>query len=289
MTVHDTTFVTPASTGTSTLSVAYTPDSDDVFNFYAWEHGHVTLPGYRTRFDRSHISVLNHAAATGLFDVVNVSSVMYPVLADRYWILAVGSSVGRGYGPVLVSRNLRSIDDLAGRTVAVADISTTGGTLARMYCPDGTRFVSRPYNRIVEAILSGEVDAGVMIHEELVHFPHFGLHCVRDLGAAWLDDTGLPLPVGLNLVRKSLGYETARDIAAACRDSLRWALEHPREAMAFANRFGRGEASTFVPMFSNEDTLCMPADVRRALEVLLDRTATLGFTPRLDSWEIIDA
>ena len=289
MTMHDTLDLDAPRTSLGTLSVAYTPDSDDVFNFYAWERGHVSLPGYRVRFDRSHISVLNHAAATGIFDVVNVSSTMYPVLADRYWIMATGASVGRGYGPVLVARDARDIEDLDGCTIAVADVSTTGGTLARMYCPPGARFISRPYNRIAQAILAGEADAGVMIHEELVHFPHLGLKRVRDLGAAWTDDTGLPLPVGLTLARRALGRETVRDIVHTCQQSLRWAMDHPDVAMACANRFGRGEASTFVPMFSNEDTYRMPDDVRQALDLLLDRIADRGYTPAVQDREIIDA
>lgn len=273
------------------ISVAYTPDSDDVFNFHAWESGHVGLPEFHPNFHRNHISVLNHAAASGLHDVVNVSAVMYPVLADRYRILAVGTSVGRGYGPVLVSATDRDIASLSGARVAVADISTTGGVLARLACPDDTRFVTRPYHRIADAILAGEVDAGVMIHEELVHFPELGLHRVLDLGADWQDRTGLPLPVGLNLVKRSLGLEAARRIVRVCRASLAWGLAHPTEALAAANRFGRGRAEQFIPMFSNDDTLRFPEDVRRGLELLLDRVADLGLGPRLspESLEIVDA
>jgi 1,4-dihydroxy-6-naphthoate synthase len=270
------------------LAIAYTPDSDDVFNFYAWEQGRVSLPGFAPRFDRSHIDVLNRAAAAGLYDVVAVSSVVYPSIAHRYWILAVGSSVGRGYGPVLVSKRDVAIEALAGRRVAVAGLLTTGGALARMYCPPGTELVVRPYNLIADAILRGEVDAGVMIHEELVHFPALGLRRVCDLGGAWLAETGLPLPVGLNLVRRSLGRETARAIARACRGSLLWALDHDEEALAFARRFGRGQATSFIPMFSNDDTLRMPDDVRRGMRVLFDRIAALGIAPRIEECEVID-
>ena len=274
---------------TRTLDIAYTPDSDDVFNFYGWEKGHVALPGYTPRFGRSHIAVLNQAAMVEAYDVVAISSVTYPLLANKYWILASGSSVGRGYGPVLVSKSALTIDQLRGRKVAVAGLGTTGGTLARMYCPTDTNFVEMPYDQIAAAILDGRVQAGVMIHEELVHYPRLGLRCVRDLGAAWTDDTGLPLPVGLNVVRKALGRETAESIARTCRDSLLWGKQHLAETMAFANRFGRGCAEDFVPMFSNEDTLCLQPDVRQAFRIMLDRLASRGWAPRVETIEVIDA
>lgn len=279
---------TDAEGQTKTLAVAYTPDSDDAFNFYAWEHGHVTIPDYEVRFDRSHISILNSAAEAGLYDVVAVSSVIYPSLADRYWILAAGSSVGRGYGPVLVSKHISTLSELTGRRVGIAGNTTTGGVLARMYCPEA-EFIETPYNTIADAILTGEFDAGVMIHEELVHFPQMGLHRVCDLGQAWTEDTKLPLPVGLNLVKQTVGRETAREIVRACRDSLQWGIDHSEEAMAFAGRFGRGCAAAFVPMFSNEDTICLPDDVRRGLDLLFERVAAMGIGPKLNGYEVIDA
>jgi 1,4-dihydroxy-6-naphthoate synthase len=191
---------------------------------------------------------------------------------------------------VLVGREPVSIESLAGGRVAVADISTTGGVLARMYCPPDVELVARPYHRIADAVLTGEVDAGVMIHEELVHFPELGLHRVLDLGAAWQDETGLPLPVGLNLVRRSLGLDAARRIVRVCRASLSWAMAHPEAAMAAANRFGRGRAADFVPMFSNEDTLRFPPDVRAGLELLLSRVAAFGLGPAMSpaDLEIVD-
>jgi 1,4-dihydroxy-6-naphthoate synthase len=128
-----------------------------------------------------------------------------------------------------------------------------------------------------------------MIHEELVHYPELGLRCVRDLGAAWTEESELPLPVGLNVARRALGREAAEGIARTCRDSFLWARAHQREAMAFADRFGRGCAADFVPMFSNDDTLCMPDDVRRGLRVLFDQLAERGWAPRLETIEVIDA
>ena len=273
----------------ASLRIGYTPDSDDVFNYYAWEHDYVTLdtPGYRPVFHRDHISALNRAALQERFDVVGVSSVLYPCLADRYWVLAVGNSVGRGFGPVLVSKRYRTVEELSGKRVAAGGIPTTGSTLARMYCP-GAEYVEMMYTQIADAIVRDELDAGVMIHEELLYFPEKGLHCVLDLGKAWLQDTGLPLPVGLNLVRKRLGRELAVDIATACERSLQWGFEHPDEVYAFASQFGRGQAKRHVEMFSNEDTLRLPADVRQAMAVLFDRVAAMEIGPKIDCFDIIE-
>jgi len=270
-----------------TLSIAYTPDSDDAFNFYAWEHGRIELDLINAQFHRDHICRLNHAAAAGIYDVVAVSSVMYPSLADRYDVLAVGNSIGRGYGPVLVSKHFRTLQELAARRIGVAEVSTTGGALAAMYCRD-SQLVQMRYDRIADAVASGELDAGVMIHEELLYFPEKGLHKVCDLGQTWCQDTGLPLPVGLNLVKKDLGREMARRIAATCRDSLLWAQENYDEAFAFASTFGRGCAKQHVALFSNADTLCMPGDARRALRLMCQRVAQIGLGPFLERIKIID-
>jgi 1,4-dihydroxy-6-naphthoate synthase len=272
----------------ATLRFAYTPDSDDAFNYYALEHGRVTVPSMRAAFFRDHIIALNRAAADEAFDVVGVSSAAYPALADRYWILSVGNSIGRGYGPVLVSRDHETCADLAGRRVAVAGIPTTGGALAMMYC-SGATFIEMRYDLIADAVAAGECDAGVMIHEELLYFPEKGLRRVCDLGAAWCEETGLPLPVGLNIVRKALGRELAVEIARACRQSLQWGLDHFDEAFAFASTFGRGCARDHVAMFSNQDTLNLAPDVRRAMRLMFDRVAEHGIGPRIDQFEVIDA
>lgn len=272
---------------TSTIDVAYTPDSDDAFNFYAWEHRRIDAPGIQARFHRDHISQLNHSAAACLHHVVAVSSVMYPNLADRYWILATGNSIGRGYGPVLASREFNSLDQLRGRRIGVAEVTTTGGVLALLYCPNA-ELVSMPYDRIADAVAAGELDAGVMIHEELLFFPEKGLQRVCDLGQTWCEDTRLPLPVGLNLVRKDVGRETALRICRACRDSLLWAQENYDEAFAYASQFGRGCAADHVAMFSNSDTLCLPGDARRALALMCRRVADLGLGTRGVVPQIID-
>ncbi len=271
------------------LSIAYTPDSDDLFNYYAWEQGRVTLgvDGCKPVFYRNHIIDLNRAALEAQYDVVAVSSVFYPKVADKYLILCVGNSVGRNFGPALVSKRYKTVEDLRGKRVAVGGHPTTGSVLALMYCPD-IDLVEMPFDAIVDAIAGDKVDAGVMIHEELIHFRERGLVCVRDLGVAWCEDTGLPLPVGLNLVRKGLGEGLTRDIAAACQRSLLWGCENSREVYSFASKFGRGLAKEHVEMFRIEDFLRIPEDVREAMRIMFGRVASMNLGPAIDTFEIVE-
>jgi 1,4-dihydroxy-6-naphthoate synthase len=234
------------------------------------------------------MSELNRAALAARFDVTAISSVLYPQVAERYAILSVGTSVGRDYGPVLVSRGPRRIDELRGRRVGVGGIPTTGWFLLRWLCPEAVP-VEMPFDRIGEAVAGGELDAGVMIHEELLYYPRLGLQRVADLGAEWCSRYGLPLPVGLNVIRRGLGDAVLEQICVGIRRSLRFALQHPDKALAWASQFGRGAAGQctepFVGMFANDDSVQMPADVRSGLEVLLGQVAELGLAlplPRLD-------
>jgi len=270
------------------LRIAYTPDSDDIFNYYAWEHKLINLnDDYKSAFYRSHIIDHNHAAEDARYDVVAVSSVFYPRVADRYWILTVGNSVGRNFGPCLVSKRYSSIEDLRGRRVAVGGYPTTGSVLAVMYCP-GIELVEMPYDKIVDAVTRDEVDAGVMIHEEIIHYKKRGLDSICDLGALWCKDTGLPLPVGLNLVNKGLGMELARSIATACQLSLLWGYRNSEEVYSFASKFGRGLAKEHVEMFRVEDFLRIPDDVREAMKIMFGRVTSMNLGPRIDSFEIIE-
>jgi 1,4-dihydroxy-6-naphthoate synthase len=261
-----------------TVSVAYTPDSDDAFYYFALETGRVRLPGVRWSFQPAPMSLLNRRALGQVYDITAISSVLYPRIAHRYAILSVGTSVGRGYGPVLVSRRWRRVEELRGRRVGVGGIPTTGWFLLRWVCPEAVA-VEMPFDEIGEAVARGELDAGVMIHEELLYYPRLGLHRVLDLGAEWCRQHDLPLPVGLNVIRRDLGEEKMERLCRAIRASLSHALEYRGEALAWVCRFGRGIegrcTSRFVEMFANEDSLCMPADVRRALGVLLSQVADL--------------
>jgi 1,4-dihydroxy-6-naphthoate synthase len=273
------------------LTIAYTPDSDDAFYYFGLESGAVRLPGFRPEFHRAPMSVLNRAAVAGRYDVTAISSVAYPQVAERYAILSVGTSVGRGYGPVLVSQAPCELDDLRGRRVGVPGVPTTGWFLLRWLCPEAAP-VEMPFDEIGAAVAAGELDAGVMIHEELLYYPRLGLRRVADLGAEWCRRNGLPLPVGLNVIRRDLGEEAMQRVCAAIRRSLRHGHRHRDEALAWVSRFGRGAegqcTGRFVEMFANDDSLRMPADVRRALPVLFGQTVGMGLAPAVPALHVIE-
>jgi 1,4-dihydroxy-6-naphthoate synthase len=274
------------------LRIAYTPDSDDAFYYDALETGQVTLSGYELEFHRQPMSILNRAALHGQYEITAISSILYPQIARQYAILSVGTSVGRGYGPVLVSREPRTLADLAGRPVGVGGIPTTGWFLLRCLCQEAVP-IEMPFDRIAESVAAGALEAGVMIHEELLYYPRLGLHRVVDLGAEWCQRSGLPLPVGLNVVRRDLGIVAMQRICAALRRSLRHALDHPREALERVCRYGRGAegqcTDQFVSMFANEDSVRLPDDVRMGLFVLLAQAADLGLTDTVPPLDIVEA
>lgn len=273
------------------LHIAYTPDSDDAFYYDALETGQVALPGYALVFHRQPMSVLNRAARDGVHDVTAISSVVYPSIADKYAILSVGASVGRGYGPVLVSREPCTLDDLSGRAVGVGGIPTTGWVLLRQLCPAAVP-VEMPFDRVADAVAAGELAAGVMIHEELLYYPQLGLHRVVDLGAEWCRRNRLPLPVGLNVIRRDLGMPAMQRICTAIRRSLRHGLDHSPETLARVCRFGRGAegqcTDRFVAMLANEDSVCMPADVRQGLRELLGQLFGLGLCKAVSHLDIVE-
>jgi 1,4-dihydroxy-6-naphthoate synthase len=274
-----------------TLTIAYTPDSDDAFYYFALETGRLRLPSHRLAFRRAPLSELNRAALAGEHEVTAISSVLYPQIADTYAILSVGTSVGRGYGPVLVSKRWREVGDLKGRRVGVGGVPTTGWFLLRWLCPEAVT-VEMPFDEIGAAVAAGELDAGVMIHEELLYYPQLGLHRVVDLGAEWCRRNDLPLPVGLNVVRRDLGEEQMEEVCDLIRRSLLYARTHREEALAWASRFGRGVegqcAERFVAMFANKDSLRLPGDVRRALPLLFTQALALGIGERLPPPEVIE-
>ncbi len=288
---------------TATLQFGYTPDPDDAFHYYAFEHGRVVLPSgggpsgggpsggdpaERPRFVRRHIQDLNEMALNGDLEVTAISSIFYPKIAERYAILAAGASVGRGYGPVLAAHDAAALADLDGQRVAVPGLYTTGCFLLRFFY-GGFEPVPMPFDEVPGAIIRGEVAAGVLIHEELCHRDE--LRASTCLGRRWLEETGLPLPVGLVVGRRDLGHDTLERIDHALAASMEYALAHREEAVAFARGFGRGEGSRFrdeyIDKFANRDTVSMPQDVRDGLAELFRRAHEAGLIEARPECEIV--
>ncbi len=290
-------FVLTASTPESSrmnreITFAYTPDPDDAFHYFALRTGRIAPPpGITFRFHTAHIQDLNTSCLGQTFDVCAISSVHYPKIDHDYVILGSGASVGRGYGPVLGARADHEPGDLAGCRVAIPGLTTTGYFLLRYFYPD-VEVVSMPFNEVAQAIVDGDVAAGVLIHEELLNFAAHPIRKICCLGQRWYAHTGLPLPVGLNVARRSLGRELITEIEGLIHASMRYALAHPAAAMTFASESGRGPESTvreeFVAKFANEDTLLMPADVRAGLHTLFEHALQRRLIDHMPALDLVD-
>lgn len=274
------------------IKIAYTPDPDDAFHYFALENQLIeSFDGLNFEFSHDHIQNLNESCLSQSYDVCAISSMHYPNIDKEYVILGSGASVGRGYGPVLGCRSDRQIDDLAGLRVAVPGTTTTGYFLLSYFFTD-FEVISMPFNQVAQAILDGNVDAGVLIHEELLNFPDHQIKKICCLGNRWYEHTRLPLPVGLNVARRALGAERIAELESLIYKSMLYALEHPKAAMDFAANFGRGPQSAvredFVAKFANEDTLLMPEDVRMGLKTLFDNALSRDFIDHMPPLDLVD-
>ena len=276
--------MTDTSMAPRTIRVAHSPDSDDAFMFYALAEGRVPTP-FTYVHELSDIESLNQRARRGELEVSAVSIHAYAYLADRYALMASGSSMGDGYGPRLVSLARRPDDPrqaLAGRRVAVPGLYTTAYLALKLYQP-AIEPVVMPFDQIEDAVHAGEVEVGLLIHEGQLTYGDTGLHLWEDLGAWWMRDTGLPLPLGGNVVRRDLGAEVIVQVAHDVRASVEYALEHRAAALGHAKQYSRGlsdeRANEFVGMYVNQWTVDYGPVGRRAVQVLLDRAADAGLIP----------
>jgi 1,4-dihydroxy-6-naphthoate synthase len=271
------------------LSIGHSPDADDAFMFYGLASGRVTVPGFQVEHVLDDIETLNRRARGAELDVTAISAAAYPEIQHLYRIMSCGASVGRRYGPIILAREPLTVSQLAGKRIAVPGARTTAYLLFRLYVEGDIDPVMMGFDRIMDAVASGEVDAGVVIHEGQLTWRSSGLHLVLDLGAAWTDDTKLPIPLGLDVVRRELGNETIDAVARALKDSILLARRDEEAAVDYAMRFGRGvdraTCREFVRMYVNDDTVDMGDDGRRALETLYSRAARRGLMnepPALD-------
>ena len=247
----------PASK-TQEISLAHSPDSDDAFMFFALATRKVRTPGLKFTHVLSDIETLNQEAKKEKYDVTAVSFFASAFLQTNYVLLDCGASFGDGYGPMLVTLRPMKRKELGGKRVAVAGLLTTSYLALKLYEPT-IEAVVVPFDKIADAVMAGTVDAGLLIHEGQLLYQQTGLHRVADLGLWWSQQTGLPLPLGGNMVRRALGTETGRAIAKAIRQSVAYALEHRDDALKYAMQFARDMdtemADKFVGMYVNQWTL----------------------------------
>lgn len=268
------------------ITVAHSPDSDDAFMFYALAEGLVDTEGLAFDHELADIETLNRRAAAGELAVTAVSFHAYAFLADRYLLLPHGASFGDGYGPVVVSRRPIEREAIASGAVTVASpgARTTAALALALWAP-GVRTVLRAFDTILEGVRDGELEAGVLIHEGQLTFAEEGLTEIVDLGRWWKGETGLPLPLGGNVVRRDLGPDRIARISRALSRSIEFGLAHRDDALAHAMRYARGldprKADRFVGMYVNEWTQAYGPEGRRAVQRLLDRGHEAGLLPKV--------
>jgi len=264
------------------LKLAHSPDSDDAFMFYALATHKLPTPGYKYTHILGDIQTLNEAALTETYDVTAISFAAYPSIRDKYILLDCGASFGEGYGPIVVSTKTLKSSELAGKRIAVPGLKTSAYLTLKLVEPEFEPVVM-PFDKIIDAVQKDMVDAGLLIHEGQLFFPEKGLQRVIDLGIWWQEQTGLPLPLGGNAVRRSLGPSLGRLISKTIRDSVTYGLEHREEALNYAMQFARemdtALADKFVGMYVNKWTLGYGEKGKQAVRELIARGTKAGVLP----------
>ena len=265
---------------TMLLRIGHSPDPDDAFMYYALAKRVESADGLEVEHVLLDIESLNERARSADLEVTAVSAAAYPEIADKYFVMRSGASMGRGYGPILVAREAMNVAEIARRTVAVPGLRTTANLLLSIYAPPRARIVV-DFDEIPDVVAAGGADVGLLIHEGQLTYERWGLKKILDFGEVWSKDApGLPLPLGLDVVRRDLGRELATRISALLRESIEHALAHEDDALTYALDYGRGidreTGRRFVRMYVNEDTLDMGDAGVAALRHLYERAKERG-------------
>lgn len=283
---------------TRTLQLGHSPDPDDAFMFYALAQDPplIETGGYRFAHVLQDIQTLNQRAMRGELEITAISIHAYPYVADRYALTSCGSSMGDGYGPMVVTRETMTINDLRGKRIAIPGKLTTA-FLALQLClgkaGEAFQYEVVHFDQIPAYVRDGKADAGLIIHEGQLTYQSLGLHLVVDLGAWWGKETGLPLPLGGNCIRKDLGQEAMQTVTDVLKASIQYSLDHRAEAVKYALKFGRDLnrdlADQFVGMYVNNWTLDYGPRGREAISTLLKRGAERGLVPAIGNVEFVNA
>jgi 1,4-dihydroxy-6-naphthoate synthase len=281
---------TLTAVGVREITIAHSPDSDDAFMFYGLATSKVQVPGLRFTHTLSDIQTLNQKATEGdgVYDVTAISFHAYPYLQEKYALMTCGGSVGEGYGPMIVAPRAYSANEITKKKIAVPGELTTAYLALKLFAPE-IETEAVPFDQIIPSILDGKYEAGLIIHEGQLTYDRSGLHRIVDLGKWWSQTTGLPLPLGGNAIRRSLGPELISNVSTALRESIQYALDHRDEALAYAMQFARDLdpqlADRFVGMYVNKRTLDYGEDGKEAIRQLLDmgyRAGVIAVEPRVE-------
>jgi len=276
----------------TTIHVAHSPDSDDAFMFYALAAGKIDTEGLTYVHELQDIETLNHRALRGELEVTAVSIHAYAYLSDQYALLPHGASMGDRYGPRLVARTPMGREEIRGKRIAIPGMLTSAYLAMRMFEPDFEAVVT-PFDQIEDAVVQGKADLGLLIHEGQLTFAEQGLHLLQDLGEWWFGETGLPLPLGGNVVRKDLGAELTQKISRHLHDSIAYGLQHRTAALDHSMRYARGldrsKADTFVGMYVNDWTLDYGERGRTAVRRFFDEAWEKRLVPAPVNVEFVGA
>jgi 1,4-dihydroxy-6-naphthoate synthase len=269
---------------------AHSPDSDDAYMFYALATRKIRSSLVQFRHVLDDIQTLNQRARNGEYELTAISYHAYPYVADKYVLMAAGSSVGDGYGPLVVASRPMTVEELKGKRIAVPGKLTTAYLTLRLAQPDFEP-VEVPFDRILETVSENRADAGLVIHEAQLTYGKEGFHNVVDLGRWWKDTYGLPLPLGANVLRRDLGPETATECCRLMRESIQYALDHREESLNYAMQFARDmepqQAEKFVGMYVNHYTVDCGELVPKAAQKLLDMGHDAGLIPHRVTLEFV--
>jgi 1,4-dihydroxy-6-naphthoate synthase len=272
------------------IRVGHSPDPDDAFMFYGLSSGTVKVDGITIEHVLDDIQSLNRRAMEGELEVTAISAHAFPYVQQHYWLMKTGASMGEGYGPVLVSKRYRTLDELKGKRVATPGTLTTATLLFKIFT-DKIENVDIPFDQIMDSVARDEFDAGLLIHEGQMTYREQGFNRIVDFGEWWANlYAPLPLPLGLDVVRKDLGESLARQLSHALRESIHFGYTHQRESLPYALRYGRGIneelGSRFVTMYVNELTVDMGERGLRALQLLYRLGAERNLIPPVSSLEL---
>ncbi len=274
------------------ITVGHSPDPDDAFMFYALAHDKLDTGDLQFRHVLQDIETLNRRALRGELEVTAISIHAYAALLDKYALLPSGCSMGDRYGPMVVAKQPLTVDRLKTARIAVPGTMTTAFLTLRLLLPDGFDYEVLPFDEILKAVEEGRFDAGLIIHEGQLTFQNQGLHLVVDLGVWWQEKTGLPLPLGGNVVRRDLGLPTMRTISRLLKESIRYSLDHRDAALDYALQYARDMdkslADRFVGMYVNEWTLDYGERGREAVKRLLAEGHRAGIIPNPVDVEFVE-
>ncbi|MFN4259594.1 MAG: menaquinone biosynthesis family protein [Gemmataceae bacterium] len=274
------------------ITVGHSPDPDDAFMFYALAHDKIDTGNLQFRHELQDIETLNRRAMRGELEVSAVSIHAYAYLLDKYALLPSGCSMGDQYGPMVVARQPMNRSDLQHVCIAVPGTLTTAFLTLRLLLPQGFRHEVVPFDQIIAQVSAGTYDAGLIIHEGQLTFQNQGLHLVVDLGVWWQEKTGLPLPLGGNVVRRDLGADTMREISRLLKESIRYSLAHRDAALEYALQYARDMdkalADRFVGMYVNDWTLDYGPRGRAAVQRLLEEAHQAGIIDKPVAVEFVE-